>query len=302
VHGLLATMIDRLINVLVMITLIEMMVAVGLDVTIDQLGSIARDWRLLVRGALANYVFVPAVTVGLLFLVDARPMVAAGFLILAACPGAPFGPPCTAIARGNVPVSVGLMVFLAASSALVSPLLLQLLMPLLARDQELAVDPGKLIGTLFFTQLVPLSAGMAVRWRRPALAKRMRKPANLASVGLNALAIGLILVNQFQSLVEVELRGWIGMPALLIATLGIGWLLGGSEKGYRKAMALTTSLRNVGVGLVIASASFAAKADGGAALTAVLAYGLFEIFGSLLLALLWARSGAASLAAEQTTP
>jgi BASS family bile acid:Na+ symporter len=56
-------------------------------------------------------------------------------------------------------------------------------------------------------------------------------------------------------------------------------------------MALTTSLRNVGVGLVIATGSFA----GTAAVTAALAYGIFEIVGSLLLALGWAQGEAATI-------
>jgi BASS family bile acid:Na+ symporter len=51
-------------------------------------------------------------------------------------------------------------------------------------------------------------------------------------------------------------------------------------------LALTTSLRNVGVGLVIVTGNF----GGTAAVTAVLAYGIFEIVGSLLLALAWSRA------------
>ena len=54
----------------------------------------------------------------------------------------------------------------------------------------------------------------------------------------------------------------------------------------RRALALTTSLRNVGVGLVIVTGNF----GGTAAVTAVLAYGIFEIVGSLLLALVWSRA------------
>jgi len=56
-------------------------------------------------------------------------------------------------------------------------------------------------------------------------------------------------------------------------------------------MTLTTSLRNVGVGLVIATGIFA----GTPAVTAVLVYGLFEVLGSLLLALGWARRGTATI-------
>ena len=75
--------IDQLINVLVTITLIEMMATIGLGVKLVDLVSVARSWRLVGQVALANYLCVPAVTLGLLLLFDAHPMVAAGFLILA---------------------------------------------------------------------------------------------------------------------------------------------------------------------------------------------------------------------------
>ena len=60
--------IDKLINFLVTITLIEMMVAIGLGVTFADLVAVARNWRLVARAALANYVCVPVATVGLLLL------------------------------------------------------------------------------------------------------------------------------------------------------------------------------------------------------------------------------------------
>jgi BASS family bile acid:Na+ symporter len=91
-------------------------------------------------------------------------------------------------------------------------------------------------------------------------------------------------------LVEIQLRGYVGMLTLLFASMSVGWLLGGRSSENRKAMALTTSLRNVGVGLVIAAGSFANTA----AVTAVLAYGLIEILGSVLLAFAWGRCGAAT--------
>src|SRR5262249_37788531 len=128
---------DQLINVLVTITLIEMMAAIGLGVTFVDLAGVARNWRLVGRAALANYVCVPAVTVGLLLLFAANQEVAAGFLILAVCPGAPCGPPFVAIAKGNVAVAVGLMAILAGSSAIIAPILLQYLLPLASGNESL---------------------------------------------------------------------------------------------------------------------------------------------------------------------
>ena len=279
-------MIDRLINVLVTITLIEMMLAIGLSVRFADLLGICRDWRLLLQAGLANYVCVPAVTVALLFLFHpVDPMVSVGFLILAVCPGAPFAPPCARIAKGNVDAAVGAMVILAGSSALAAPWLLYLLLPLLSRDQPLEVDAVKIVTTLLITQLLPLGVGLCLRQWRSGLAAALQKPANLVSAVLGLATVGLIVVVQFQVLAEIGGRGWVGMSMLLIASWAAGWLLGGPGTSNRKAMALTTSLRNVGVGLVIAAGNFA----GTAAVTATLAYGIFEIVGSLLLALAWAR-------------
>jgi BASS family bile acid:Na+ symporter len=276
---------DQVINVLVTITLIEMMVAIGLGVTFADLANVARDWRLVARAGLANYVLVPAATLGLLVLIAPHPMVAAGFLILAVCPGAPFGPPFTAIARGNVPVAVGLMVLLAGSSALLAPALMGVLTPLVAGDDPLQIDAVKIATTLLATQLAPLLVGVALRQWRPAWANRLRKPADWLSKLLNLATIGLILVAQFHLLFDIRFTGLVGMVVLLIASWGAGWWLGGNQPDVRRAMTLTASLRNAGVGLVIASGSF----PGTSAVTAVLVYGLVELFGSLVLAIVWGR-------------
>jgi BASS family bile acid:Na+ symporter len=286
--------VDQLINVLVMVTLVEMMVATGLGVSVADLRSVARDWPLLARAAAANYVCVPLVTVALLLLFRAQPMVKAGFLILAVCPGAPYGPPLTAVAKGNVPASVGLMVILAGTSAAAAPLLLSFLLPLMSDDQPLTVDAARLVGTLLATQLAPLGLGLAVRRWRPAVADRLRNPANLVGKVLNLLAVGLILVTQYQTLAAIRPAAFAGMLALLVASMAAGRLSGGPADGVRRALTITTALRNVGVGLVIA----AGIENGKPAMTAVLAYGLFGVLGSLLLALCWSRPGAAGSTSE----
>ena len=94
---------DWLIQILLTITLIQMMVLTGLRASFSELVETATNWRLIGRAAVANYLLVPGVAVVLLILFNASLMVAAGFLILAACPGAPFGPPFAAIARAKYP-------------------------------------------------------------------------------------------------------------------------------------------------------------------------------------------------------
>lgn len=277
--------VDRLINILAAITLIEMMVTIGLGVTLSDVLRVSRSWSLVARAVLANYILVPAAAVGLLLLFRANPLVAVGFLVAAICPGAPYGPPLTAMAKGNVPVSVGLMVILAGSSAIVAPLLLQFLLPLVAGDTPLTISVVKIIGTLLGAQLLPLCVGLLLRHQYPSLADKLRGPAGVLSASLNLLTLAVILFVQFRVLTEIRLIGYVGMLSLLIVTMVAGALAAKRTPEERKGMVITTSVRNVGVGLVIVSGSF----PGTAAITSATVYALFQTIVMVLVALAWGR-------------
>ena len=277
--------IDQIISVLVNVTLIQLMATIGLGVTAPQIAAVATNVRLVTAAAVANYVLVPLCAVALLLAFKSPPLVAAGFLIVAVCPGAPYGPPFTALAKGDVPVSVGLMALLAASSAFLSPLALKLLLPLTAGDQDLTIDVVKMDATLLATQLLPLAVGVLIRARRPKLAERLAGPSKRVSLFLNLLTVGLIIAVQTRFLLGVRPIGYLGMLALALASVGIGWILGGPGGSRRTAMAFSTGVRNVGVGLVIATSSF----PGTPAVTAALAYALFQTLALALLAFSWGR-------------
>jgi bile acid:Na+ symporter, BASS family len=287
---------DLFVKILSGITVFEMMVALGLGVTAAELASSLRNWRLVTKALVANYVVVPAAAVGLLLLFQAHPLVAVGFLIGAVCPGAPFIPPFTGMARGNVLLSVGLMVLLAASSAVLAPLLLQFLLPLVLPylpplppdSPPVQVNAGSMIGTLLFTQLLPLALGLGLRHWRPALAARLLKPAKLLSLILGLATLGVILAVQFGILLEIPLRAYGGMTALVFASVAGGWLLGGPGRANRAAVAMATGVRNVGVCLVIATVSF----PGTKAVTATTAFALFQTILVALVALAWGRFAA----------
>jgi BASS family bile acid:Na+ symporter len=282
---------NQLINLLASITLFEMMVAIGMGVSIGDVLRVAMDWRLVSKAALASYVCVPAAAVGLLILFQAEPFVAAGFLIAAVCPGAPYGPPFTGIAKGNVVVSVGLMVILAGSSALLAPLLLQWLLPWVqeylpappADSPALTINGGKIAVALLVAQFLPLCLGLAVRQWQPAWADRLKKPANLLSMVLNLATLGLVLYAQFDLLLDVPLRGYAGMLALVLAGVAAGWLL--SDADTRIAMVMATSVRNVGVSLVIVTAAF----GGTRAVAAATAFAIFQTVVMALVAVAWGR-------------
>ena len=56
---------DQAIQILAAVTLFELMVTIGLGVTLAEIGGVARNWRLVSKAALASYVVFPAAAVGL---------------------------------------------------------------------------------------------------------------------------------------------------------------------------------------------------------------------------------------------
>lgn len=275
--------VDTIINLVATVALFFMMVAVGLGLSVWDLLKVARDWRLALRAGIANYLLVPAVAVGLIFLFKPKPMVAAGFLIVVVCPGAPFAPVLAAIAKGAAATAVGVMAILAGSSAIIAPLLLRFLLPLVAGHGDLTIKPMKIITTLIMSQFLPLGLGLALHHSKPRLAEQLQIPLNRFSALLNLGLVTLILVAQFKLLQQIRLSGYMGMSIMVAATLLAGWLLGGTESNQRKTMAITTSARNVGVALVIVASSF----PGTPVVTAATAFALFQIIAVVLVAIVW---------------
>jgi BASS family bile acid:Na+ symporter len=276
--------IDKMINLLAGITLIEMMLSVGLGVRLSEVLSAARTYGLAARALLANYLLVPAAAVGLLVFFHPAPTTAAGFLVAAVCAGAPYGPPFTGIAKGNVSLAVGLMVLLAGTSAFLAPLLLGLLFPLVARGAAMKIDVYKMVSTLIGAQLLPLGVGLLVRHRWPLLARRLAKPAGVLSLLLNLTTLCVILAIQGQMLLQIRMRGYFGMSCLVLMSMAAGWSM--TRRGEDpRGMVLTTSVRNVGVALVIVTASF----PGTPAITSATAYALFQTIVIAIVALMWGR-------------
>jgi BASS family bile acid:Na+ symporter len=270
------------ITVLNLTALVAIMLSMGLQVDVRAILVSTRHMLPLVLGLIANYAVIPAVTVGLLFLFQANPLVSVGFLILAVCPGAPLGPPIAAVAKGHVPWAVAMMLFLAGLSAILSPALLSVLLPWTAPESNFHVDYLAIVRTLLITQMLPLASGLGIHHMVPRLTRWIAKPVRIiGNASLFALLV-LIVGTQYQSLAAIRFRGWTGMCLLLLASLGIGWLCGGPATTARKSMAVTTATRNAAVALVIVADSFA----GTPAVTAVVAYGLISTLGALCAAFL----------------
>jgi BASS family bile acid:Na+ symporter len=266
-----------LVKLLTLVGLVAIMLAMGLRVKLDEVVASARKPWQVTLSLLANFVLVPALTTGLLYLFATEPLVSVGFLIVAVCPGAPVGPPFASIAKGDVPFAIGQMVILAGLSAFLSPALLGMILNRIAPESDLRIDYLAIVQNLLIAQILPLALGLAIARRAPEFARRVARPVGSIANVLLLGVVALLLFKEYEFLARIRLRGWTGMLVLWAVSLGIGWLCGGPARETRKSLAVTTAARNAAVALVIVSGNFADTP----AVTAVVAYAFVCIFATL---------------------
>jgi BASS family bile acid:Na+ symporter len=238
-------------TVFALIFVLSNMLAMGASLTVSQISMPLRNVRLISLAILANFVLMPliAFTVSKLLWLD-EPF-AIGLLVLGCSAGAPFSPKLSEIAKGNVPSAVGLMVLLMVITVVYQPVVLPMLLP------GVSVDGWRIARSLVVLMLIPLTAGLILNAWYAAGARRI-KPAldSISNVTLIVMT-SLIVITNWDKIADVfGTRGILAGLVFIALGFGTGWLLGGSDSGTRRVMALSTAQRNFAAALVVAGQNF----------------------------------------------
>jgi len=279
----------------VLLFLITVMFLAGLEVTAQEVLATMRDGGLVIRCLLANILLMPILAVALTSFFHLPDHIAIGVLLMASAPGVPVLPNIVRAAKGNMAFAVGLMLDLQVTSLVSTPVTLKLLLP---AESAVKVPVLHTIATLVLFVLVPLAMGMTVKRLSKPLGDILQKPVRaLSIVGL----VGMVLLVMLPHLDVLVGEGGGVLSTILILTVAawvIGWVLGGPDRGIRKVMMLGTSLRNVGLSVLIAAQSFPRTAVG----ATVTAYFLIQCIANMLLAKYLSRAIVPTEAGTSTKP
>jgi bile acid:Na+ symporter, BASS family len=276
---------NRITDIVTFLWLLCLMFHMGSSVSGAQLTASFRKGSILWKGLLTNLLLVPVAAFGLLLLFRPDPLIAAGFLTGVVFSGAPMGPPFTALAKGDVPLAIGLMIILASLSTVISPAVLKLLLMGFSAEKPLEVNYLKIMTVVILGQLLPLSTGLALNHWLPAIVQKIAGPIRILN---NLLLLGtscLIILTHYHTHSLFTWRAAVGCVVLFAACLSIGWIFGGPHQIERKALMFNTTVRNAPAALVVASANFA----GTVAPAAVFTYSLVTIVGTLAVAFCMGR-------------
>jgi BASS family bile acid:Na+ symporter len=238
---------------LIIVFLLTTMISIGIEVTLKEIVLAGSNKRLFIRALFANFILVPLLGLGIARILPMPMNIETGFLLLAAAPGALFAINFTRRTQDSVPFAAALLFSLTVLSIVVTPFLAQLLLNI---DQPVTLHYDRAMQVLFLYVLVPLLAGLALnRWANP-IALRLRKPlsacAGVSFVLVTVLTMGL----KSAATKQIGMNGLLAMLLLIAASMVIGWMLGGPDRGTRRVLTVNTSMRNVALALAIASRSF----------------------------------------------
>ena len=230
---------------------ITSMLAMGMSLTVKQILEPLRNVRLVVLVLVGNFVLVPALAWLLTVVLPMGQAQTTAIILVGACAGAPFLPKLAQMSKGNLALSVGLMVMLMIVTIFYAPLVLPLLLP------GAQVDALAIAQSLILLMLLPLGAGLLVRWRYAETAAGWQPHLSQASTYSLLVLIVAALVLQFRNIIGA-IGSWLilGTLLLVVGAYLIGYLLSfGSDAAGRKVAALGTAQRNLAAALLV-GASF----------------------------------------------
>jgi bile acid:Na+ symporter, BASS family len=240
------------------VILISLMFGTGLQCDRARLVAALKERWLLGRALFANFVIVPLIAVVTVRLFHLDAPVSVGILLMAIAPGAPF------ITRsggtksgGSLGFAVALAFIMPAISIVTIPISAGIVLP---AGAEAHLPWLPFVVKLIVLQLVPLFIGMFVGDRAPELAGKLQKP-----LGLIMLAAILVVFYHFGPLLVkafLSVRGSNGIAAMfVVVALSVitGWLFGGARREIRRTLSIATTVKNLGLGALIATTDFSDK-------------------------------------------
>lgn len=272
--------VDSARDIFVALLVVCVMLSVGFEMQVHQIRAAFKRPGRLLAGLTYEHAIVPLIALGIATAVGAPPAGKLAVILCACTPGGPVGPAFVRKGNGDLPFAVAMVVLMAALNVVMTPLTLTIF------GYADAVEGGiarPLIQMIALYQLLPLGIAMFVRSRRRELADRLAKVSAILTNSIIGLLIVGLTVARWEMLLSINSRTLAAIVFTIAAAMA-GAFVVGRDGATRRALSLTSGVRNLSLGLLVASAAF-----GDEALLAVMVYGLVMLLAVAPASVLYAR-------------
>lgn len=269
------------------------MFGIALDLRPSDFKRLLVQPRGVVVGLLSQFLLLPILTLGVIYLFDPMPSMALGLILVASCPGGNVSNFICNIAGGNVALSVTLTGLSSSLAILFTPINFtfwsQLVPGADALIQDFNLDILDVVQKILILLIIPLAIGMLTLHKFPKFVAKIRKPVNVFSgILFLGFLVGAFIANYQHFLDYIQLIAFLVLAHNALALSG-GYALAHLAKlnlPTRRAICIETGIQNSGLALVIIFEFF--EGIGGMALVAAW-WGLWHLVSGSIIASYWSR-------------
>jgi BASS family bile acid:Na+ symporter len=273
------------------IALALVMFGIALEISINDFKELTQKPKLVLTGVISQFLLLPILTFGLVWLVEPMASIALGMFMVAACPGGNISNFITHLAKGNSALSVTLTAIATLLAIVMTPLNLQvwgsLYEPTAQILKEVSISPFEMVKLVALLLGVPLVLGMLVNHFEPELAKKMAKGFKIGSLLFFVVLVFLALYKNRNIFLDyIFYVFWLVLLHNLIAFLtgfSLAKAMGFSKENVR-SITIETGIQNSGLGLLLIFTFF--DGLGGMALLTAF-WGIWHLVSGLLLGSYW---------------
>jgi len=252
------------------------MLSIGTTTGAAQLRSLLASRGLMVRMLAANFIIVPVLGFAVARFMPLKPETAGAIVLLACVPGGLSTIQFTSRIKGEKTLAGAMLVLLNVVALLISPLILRMVLP---AGADLTLPYGRILGFIALWLLIPLGLGILLSDKAPGVAPKLSKMLGLVSLVLFIAFMVVTKSARKEAMASIGGTAVGAMVLFIIASMAIGWFMGGPARDKRQLLATITSMRNAAVCLMIVRNS----PSGGAAMAPVIAFSLLMVTPNMVL-------------------
>lgn len=188
-------------EILLPVALIVIMLGMGLSLTLQDFKRVVVYPKATFVGLFGQLILLPLVAFLILKVIELPPTLAVGVMLLAVCPGGPTSNLISNLARADLALSITLTAISSLITVFTIPVLLNFSMEHFIGEGKYVELPvvGTMIQILVIT-LIPVSIGMAIRWKFPQAANKAEQPVKIASALFITLVILGVIIKEKDNL------------------------------------------------------------------------------------------------------
>ena len=231
------------------------MFGLGLALTPADFARVVQFPRAVIAGLLVQTIVLVAVAFAITQLFDLPPLLAVGFMLLAASPGGAMANIFSHLAHGDVALNITLTAINSVLALVWLPLVMNWsLVQFLGAELHVPAPTQKIL-EVATAIILPVLIGMFVRYAWPAPARRATGAVRIASVLLLALVVAISLANSGETMLQHF--GTVGLACITLnlVSLAIGYAVPrvlGLPVPQATSISLEIGIHNAAVAIFVA--------------------------------------------------